>query len=177
MELPVYCEGARAGRLRLAEAGEQRLVAEMAVGRDDRGLFRGFLICRRGEVPLGVLEPRGGELRLRRMLLRRELEQLGEPVEGQMRLSFAFREEGGWRPLEQPGDFFTRPPFQGRLEGGEGLLWRRAGEGKWLAVPYRADRPFPLTDLFCFARIRTISGRAYAVFAFDGRERPVLKPV
>ena len=42
-----------------------------------------------------------------------------------------------------------------------------------LAVPYDVGRPFPLTALFCFAHIRRIHGRSYAIFAFNGEERPV----
>ena len=36
-----------------------------------------------------------------------------------------------------------------------------------LAVPYDVGRPFPLTALFCFAHIRRIHGRSYAIFAFN----------
>ena len=40
--------------------------------------------------------------------------------------------------------------------------------------PYDPARPFPLTPLFCFARIRRIGSRDYAVFAFDDRGDPTL---
>ncbi len=174
MELPVYYGRTKVGCLHLTPQGDQRMKAEMSAERDDSGLFRGYLVCRKGEFPLGVLEPRDGSLLLRRMLLKGELQALGEPVEGQMRLSFAFAAEAPWRPVERSEAFFARPPFQGRLQGMEGLLWRRERGLRCLAIPYRADRPFPMTDLFCFARIQPLEGRPYVVLAFNEREEPVM---
>ena len=45
-----------------------------------------------------------------------------------------------------------------------------------LALPCCGEQPFPLVSLFCFAHIRRICGREYAVFAFDEKERPVFYP-
>ena len=54
-----------------------------------------------------------------------------------------------------------------------GVLVREEQGRRELAVPYDVGRPFPLTALFCFAHIRRIHGRSYAIFAFNGEERPV----
>lgn len=53
-----------------------------------------------------------------------------------------------------------------------GVLVREEQGRRELAVPYDVGRPFPLTALFCFAHIRRIHGRSYAIFAFNGEERP-----
>ena len=41
-------------------------------------------------------------------------------------------------------------------------------------VPCAEDAPFPLTELFCLARIETVAGRRCVVFAFDASGWPVL---
>ena len=55
---------------------------------------------------------------------------------------------------------------------GEGL-WRQERNGRQLALPYQADRPFPMVPLFCFAQIQTIGGQSYAVYRFDKEEHPI----
>ena len=46
---------------------------------------------------------------------------------------------------------------------------------RYVALPFDCRRPFLLTGLFCFARVRRIGGRDYAVFAFDRWEMPVFR--
>ena len=57
----------------------------------------------------------------------------------------------------------------------EGALVRRAGSVWLAAVPCAEDAPFPLTELFCLARIETVAGRRCVVFAFDASGWPVLR--
>ena len=49
-------------------------------------------------------------------------------------------------------------------------MCRREGRQLRLALPYGEDRPFPLTELFCMARIRTMDGRRWAEYRFLGRD-------
>ena len=173
VEIPVYREERPAGALRLRREGE-RTAVEMECALDRSGLFRGFLRCSRGEVGLGVLEPKGERLVLRRMLLNGELEPLGRPMSGEMRLSFPFREAGRWRSAAPGEPLLADRALQKELDGTAGVLWRREGGGRYLAVPFRAGGPFPLTALFCFARIREIDGGTYAVFRLDSHGNPQL---
>ena len=59
MELPVCREEQRVGSLRLREQGGWAELV-MTCQPDSTGLFRGFLACDGGELPLGVLSPEGG---------------------------------------------------------------------------------------------------------------------
>lgn len=165
MEYPVMLEGERVGTAAIEEEGE-RLVVSLRCREDDRGLFRGYLVCPGGEVPLGLLEPRDRTLWLQRRLLREELRPLGRPKEVRLGMSYAFA--GAWQDLRDPAAFAGA--------AGETLsedtLWRQAGSLRQLALPYDPKRPFPLVRLFCFARIMTIRGRRYAVYAFDREDRP-----
>ncbi|MDE6456331.1 MAG: hypothetical protein K2L38_10615, partial [Dysosmobacter sp.] len=72
-----------------------------------------------------------------------------------------------WAPLSRPP--WPRP----RRNGVHAPRPRRAGPGRYLALPYDKGKPFPLTTLFCFARLRSIGEETYVVYAFDGQDRPV----
>ena len=173
MEIPVYREGRPAGVLRLWRDGE-RTGAEMDCDMDPSGLFRGFLQCGRGEVPLGVLEPKNGRLALRRRLLTAELDRLGQPVAGEMRLSFPFQKAPHWQKVSRGEPFFRNAALQRELERTEGALECRERGCRCLAIPFRAGGAFPLAALFCFARVEQIDGGAYAVFRFDSQGRPLM---
>ena len=174
MEYPVYCGQTLAGRVYLRE-NSGRLQAEMVCRRDDSGLFRGWLVGERGELALGVLAPEAEGLCARRLLPEDWRAVLGEVLRGEMRLSFPFRAEEGWRKVEEPRRFFRCSAFGLGLGEIEGALWRESRGLRLLALPFDNRRPFLLSALFCFARIREIDGKAYAVFAFDQEENPVME--
>lgn len=67
------------------------------------------------------------------------------------------------------------PSFHAAAALPEGALVRRAGSVWLAAVPCAEDAPFPLTELFCLARIETVAGRRCVVFAFDASGWPVLR--
>jgi len=67
------------------------------------------------------------------------------------------------------------PSFPAAAALPEGALVRRAGSVWLAAVPCAEDAPFPLTELFCLARIETVAGRRCVVFAFDASGWPVLR--
>ena len=169
MELKVRNSG---GSLILSREGS-RVEAAMDCPRDDRGLFRGYLICPGGEIMLGVLEPREERMVLRRTLLQRELEPLGEPQAGESRMSFAFRQPAGWQRVRRPEEVLPAGELAGRLRRWEGGLWKRERGRTLLALPYSSKKPFPMTELFCFARVQAIGQEQYAVFAFDREGYPV----
>ncbi len=62
---------------------------------------------------------------------------------------------------------------RGRPAGGlplplpPGSLCRREGRRVRLAVPYDREGPFPLTELFCLARIRAMDGGLWAEYRFE----------
>ena len=174
MEYPVYCGQALAGRVYLRE-DSGKLRADMVCRRDESGLFRGYLVGAGGEVALGVLAPEAEGLCVGRILSEGQRAALGEPLRGEMRLSFPFRAEEGWQRVEEPRRFFRRSDFGLGLEAAEGALWRESRGLRLLALPFDNRRPFLLSALFCFARIREIGGKSYAVFAFDREENPVME--
>ena len=58
VEYPVLYQGEQAGQVTLTARGGQ-VQAVVSCRRDNTGLFRAYLLCEKGEYPLGVLEPRG----------------------------------------------------------------------------------------------------------------------
>ena len=138
------------------------------------GMFRAFAVGQRGEVPLGVLEPKGEGMGLRRTVRTGELQALGTIWRGELRLSYAFAHQTQWQSLAAAGEFFQRDAQLAReLSGIPGALWRQERNVRLLALPYRTDQPFPITTLFCFAQIQTIQGQVYVVYRFDRDDHPV----
>lgn len=41
-----------------------------------------------------------------------------------------------------------------------------------LALPYSPARPWPLPELFCFARLERIGAQRYIIYAFDRAKAP-----
>ena len=132
------------GRLTV-RAAEGRVACEAMLPDDGRGLYKAYLSGPQGRFPLGALLPEGGTLVLRRTLSVGELER-----------------RGVW------------PPTGGGVELAEGALLRREEDGFSLALPFRTDRRFPLTPLFCFAKVENLGEEHYAIFCFNrcGCPRP-----
>lgn len=171
MNVPLFLNGEPIDTLLLTVTGTRTSV-EITMPRNDNGLFRGVLCCRKGEIPLGILEPHEDQLILRRPLLTEEIDRLGGAVSGEIRMSYSFQQTQ-WQPLGQT-PFFTSADSGIRLKERSSLLWRREGNLKFLAFPFQSGKPFPMPDLFCFARIFTIRNCNYAVFAFNDQDFPVM---
>ncbi|MBU5626988.1 hypothetical protein KQI82_08725 [Oscillibacter sp. MSJ-2] len=169
---PLYLDGTLLGKLICRRDGLY-LTFEVYCFRPDNGLYRAYAVGERGELTLGVMEPRGEDLYLARRLSCREAEAAG-PLRCCEARAVLPRAEEGWRPLEHPEDFFRSGFFKGQLRDVEGALWRERDGGRQLALPFDSRRPFLLTELFCFARIRLLQGRQYAVFTFDRQDQPVI---
>ena len=76
-----------------------------------------------------------------------------------------------WKPVTE--GVLHSPWLRQQLCTAGEVLFCRAGDCLQLAVPFDSNRPFPMPSLFCFARIRQIRGREYAIFAFDRENWPV----
>ena len=163
-----------AGWLTVAETGD-RAVCAAQLPADGKGLYKCWLLGPEGKALVGTFVPEGGELKLSRTLPVAKLKGCGAwpptGAEAVMAFSFAGRKPpvpGGWRWEPSPGRLMGEP-LLARAAGEEGALLRREAEGFSLAYPFDPGRPFPLTPLFCFARLERLEGRDYLVFPF----RPV----
>lgn len=52
-------------------------------------------------------------------------------------------------------------------------LRRETAERTEFALPYAPARPWPLTELFCFARLERIGEMCYIIYAFDRKGAPI----
>ena len=166
------------GKMICRENGN-RLDILIRVQNNGRGLYKGWLQGESGKVELGTLMPEQNELRLRRSVPLDKLKHAGcWPVtEGGITLVHSFGTVGlpqGWKKEEDPVHLFPKDPVLREAAGKlKECLICVSQEGFSLAVPYGSKRPFGLIPVFCFARIRTLGGRQYAVFPFyeDGNPR------
>ena len=133
------------------------------------GLWCAWAVGEQGELRIGVLEPMDNCAGIRRKFSHRMTEPLGRLLRGEL------------RPTESPLEKWTmgiQPPFRTpwlrqQMESLTGIRSRFADGRRYVAIPYDARKPFPLTPLFCLARIRMIDGKRYVVFAFNEKEWPV----
>lgn len=137
------------------------------------GLWCAWAVGEQGRLRLGVLEPQDGKLTIRRRFSRRMTEPLGKLVQGELRPAAG---ETAWELLGDPAACFHSPYVQNQLRGVEGVRTRAEGTCRLVAVPYDGRRPFPLTAMFCFARVGTVEGRRCAVFALNREEWPEVPP-
>lgn len=169
-KFPLLLEGKPAGELTLEREGLYTwFTARCPLG---EGLWCAWAVGDQGELRLGVLEPEGRQGTIRRRFSQRLTAPLGRLLRGEVRPAGA-KEPEHWDPVPSPERLFQAPWLCRRLKGAQGALTRRAGEVRYLALPYDRKKPFPLTTLFCFAQLRTIGDSAYVVYAFDAQERPV----
>lgn len=164
---PLYLDGRPAGELTVTDSGmyaDYRAVCH-GVGPT---LLRAYLVGERSEMLLGVLAPEGGAYTIRRRLSHRETANLGKLVRCEARRDG----EQAWERVSAPERLLSTPFFSRMLQGLPGVLSRQRGDRRLVAVPYDPAKPFPMTPLFCFAKICQIEGAKYVVFAFDARETP-----
>lgn len=151
MTYPVYIGDRAAGTMTVTAAGEDHLF-EVICHPPEPGLWRAWVQGEGQRLALGLLE--GG--RLRRRFSRRITGPLG-----------AHR----WAGAESCAA--RDSPWPARRAGGlppalpPGSLCRREGRRVRLAAPYDREGPFPLTELFCLARIRAMDGGLWAEYRFE----------
>jgi len=167
--LPLMLGERKAGEVTVEQSGLYLRLCARAVLPE--GIWCVWLAGEQGEFRLGVPEPQGGECVIRRRVSGRTAAAAGKLLRGEVRR--ISRGSSDWELIPCPATLFQTDWLRRRLEScGEARVRRRAGQFL-LAVPCRADAPFLLEPLFCFARICGIDGRDFAVFAFDNAERPL----
>lgn len=167
-EYTLYSEDGRAvGTLRRQQEGLY-VELEARTPRPFPGIGRVYLRCAGGEQLLGVMEPFGGGMRCRRRFAEMQLRGLGSCESAVLRVTGG---DGDWTPYagEIAGEW-------GRRIAEAGALTRPEGADRLVAIPYPQGAAFPLTELFCLARVRTIRGGRYVVYAFSADGEPRLRP-
>lgn len=139
------------------------------------GLWCAWAVGDQGELRLGVLEPEGEWAAIRRRFSDRMTAPLGKLLRGELRFAGEQAAPETWKPVAEPLQLFQAAWLRQRLRGVQGGLTRTEKECRYLALPYQPGKPFPLTTLFCFARIKPIGGKIYVIYAFNDQERPVFR--
>ena len=169
--LPVYCRTVRCAEAVMREENDRVAISAELEDPGD-GLYRAVLQGERGELSLGVLEPREGKLVLRRRPERCDLVRLGTLKGVQVVCAFSFRKKSLWRETRRPCELLREDFFGVRLERIPRAWWRRTEGRLFLALPYERGVPFPLEPIFCFARIQWVEGETCAVYVFDENAEP-----
>ena len=170
--IKLYCRGVCRGEAILGEDGRRMEIrAEMEDPGD--GLYRAVLQGDRGELSLGVMEPREGLLVLRRRPERCEVEHLGKALRVQVSCAFSFRKRPLWTATEDPASLLQDDFLRTRLVALSCAYWRTSQGRRLMAFPLREGTPFPLEPIFCFARIERVENEICAVYAFDENGQPV----
>ena len=170
-KLAIRLDGANCGELCMEEWG--LYVRYQAVCRlEETEPVRLFAVGERGELRLGVLQPENGCFVLRRQLSAREVYPIGKLLRAELRRFDP--ETGTWREEAEPEKLFKRPELKKKLQGTGGILVCRSRGRCFVAFPFDTGKPFPVTELFCLARVRRIRQKEYAVFCFDGEEQPMV---
>ena len=167
----LYCGGVCRGEIVLTPEGSRTDVWAVMEDPGD-GLYRAVLCGGNGEILLGVLAPEKTTLELKKKLYSRDVSGLGQPLRGEARCSFRFR-ESGWQETRYPAQLFQEAFLQDRLRSFDSAWWRRDGDLLYLALPLAENGPFPLESLFCLARLEPVEGAICAVYAFR-KDEPVM---
>ena len=127
------------------------------------GIYRAYLQFDRGECLLGVLEPAARGMCCVRCFAKQQLCPFGSLRSAILRS----REETCWQEYDGrlPGEFSARIPKRGTLQ-------RKEGDTTLIALPYAADRPFPLSELFCLSSVGRIREQSYVIYRFAENGRP-----
>lgn len=175
-KVPLYCRGDACGTVTLRETdGRLEICGEMTDPGD--GLYRAVLVGERGELPLGVMEPKDGTLVLRRKPALCDITRIGALRGVRAECSFSFQRKAAWSQTSCPAELFQDPFLRDRVAVLRRAWWRRVQDRLTLAFPLRSDAPFPLEALFCFARAEWVEGELCAVFVFDATETPIHIPM
>ena len=78
-----------------------------------------------------------------------------------------------WEAAAEPEQLFSAAWLRRGLHGLSGAMTCMENGMRCLALPYDPKAPFPLAELFCFARLRYLGEKAYVEFRFDEKDWPV----
>lgn len=134
----------------------------------EEGLWCAWAIGSEGELRLGVLEPAGDCVTIRRRFSERLVSPLGRLLGGEIRPVSGKQET--WESVAEPDRLFRTPWLRKQLHRRKGILTRQSGARRLVAIPYDKDNPFPLAAMFCFAALEVIEEKKYLIFAFDDKE-------
>ena len=130
-----------------------------------------WAVGEQGELRLGVLEPSGGAFVLRRRFSDHMTVPAGRLLRGELRP--AGQPSVQWGPAAEPEQLFSAAWLRRSVHGLSGAMTCTEGGVRCLALPYDPKAPFPLAELFCFARLRYLGEKAYVEFRFDEKDWPV----
>ena len=168
--LPVLLEGKKCGELLAEERGLYIFYRAVCDLKADIEPMRLFVVGEQGELRLGVIQPENGKFILCRQISARETAAAGRILRCELRSDVSGEPE--WERVVEPEKLFRDPALKRHLRNGTDVLIRRSSDRCFVALPFDVRRPFPMTDLFCLARVRRIRQRPYAVFCFDRQEKP-----
>ena len=139
------------------------------------GLWCAWVVGDRGELRVGILEPEQNGAAIRRRFSHPMTAHLGQILRGELRPAAEGKKEptGNWEPVTEAGKLFRTPWLQKQLQGKKDVLRMEKKGVRKIALPYEKNKPFPLTELFCFAQLQRIGEKFYVVFAFDREELPI----
>ncbi|MCI2056078.1 MAG: hypothetical protein LKJ86_02925 [Oscillibacter sp.] len=172
--LPILLDGAAVGQVCVRQEGLYLVFsAQCRIPSDE--VFRLEAVGDQGRLPLGIPAPCGDMFALTHRVSCREAGTAGNLKRAELRPSDD-QPDGTtrWQTAVQPERLFRSGFLREQMRGAEGVLFLQENGVFRVALPYDRRRPFLLTSLFCFARVRTIHGKTYAVFSFDRNENPVL---
>lgn len=148
MEVPVCLEKRRVGTLAVTPSGTDTVFRVRCTGLP-AGLYRLYACGDGGELLLGVTEDG---------CLHRVFSPALLAPAGDVRCAV----------LRRCGGDASRPGLLARLPPEAYTVWR--GGRAEVTLPWREGQPFPLEELFCFAR----PGRGNVTYLFDGAGQPVM---
>ncbi len=138
----------------------------------EEGVWCAWAVGENGELRLGVLEPTGRQFGICRRFSGHQTAPLGRLCRGEIR-PLGQSCGSDWTLLARPEQCFRSPWLCAQIRSSQGVMTRREGERQLLAFPWDRGRPFPLVELFCFAREGCVGRKKCLIFAFDREERPV----
>lgn len=170
-EYVVYHEGAACGTLQMEPRGLYTYFSVCCGARSGQ-LYTLLLDGERGSVPIGIPEWQDGCFVLRKSIANRHWQQIGAVQCARLTLrgDTSPAQDENWIALAHPEYFFR--VLTPQLAQAETCYWRQTPEGRFLAVPMETGRPFLLPRYFCFAHVRSLWGKPYAVFFFDNNGKP-----
>lgn len=77
-----------------------------------------------------------------------------------------------WRALPHE-PFFRSAQLDCALSCLSGAMLCERGEEKFLALPYDENAPFPLPELFCFARVDSVRGERCVIYRLNRKNSPM----
>lgn len=168
---PVLWNGACAGEL-TAEREGLYTCFHVCCHPPENAVWCAWAVGEQGELRLGVLEPSGGAFVLRRRFSDHMTVPVGRVLRGELRPAGQLQSQQ-WEAAAEPEQLFSAAWLRRGLHGLSGAMTCMENGMRCLALPYDPKVPFPLAELFCFARLRYLGEKAYVEFRFDEKDWPV----